>query len=539
MTSLQRGLLIVGIVLLGAGEWIWAVRTQIIPALEQQAQWLPPDAPPPVKQALSRHTFTRDEGYAFVAAMKKAEAITDPLQRCLAYPDPPGSHWTRDTVVAYCHYRLPPLLSFNEMQTLIQDGKSAELDRRLAAVLQAQQADPAGGQFDRIYKEAFRSRSFDIRPTLDAWKRYSPDSAFALAASGFDYVSMAWDARGGKWMKDTPDDAVSAMDNLLRQADSDLRRAITLNPKLGPAYAGLMNAGALSYGHRYVDAAFKEALIAVPDDFEIYNMAMWTREPNWGGSIKAMDQLAAVAQQHAKANPMMRIMLSSRPFYQAWNCDCTHEAEMAAYPQAADELILSTDLIRIGNLAADYRDQTMTLIYASEALRFTPDDEKVRVNRAYALMDYDEAAWAATDMTQLLVRAPKNGYALDARAHAYEGLEDYVNAEKDLRALIAMNPRDPRPLAELGSMLVNTAHEWDKGWDVANALMLDQPKSAYGWILRASIQENQPRAGLDLTADYLDTHFGNDPQMAKMLVRMRGAIALRKSSSIDARATAH
>ena len=30
---------------------------------------------------------------AYVAAVRKADAITDPLQRCLAYPDLPGNTW--------------------------------------------------------------------------------------------------------------------------------------------------------------------------------------------------------------------------------------------------------------------------------------------------------------------------------------------------------------------------------------------------------------------------------------------------------------
>jgi predicted Zn-dependent protease len=349
---------------------------------------------------------------------------------------------------------------------------------------------------------------------------------------------MAGDARGGKYMKDTPADAVNAMDNLLRQADSDLRRAIALNPKLGPAHAGLINAGALGHGDDYVDAAWKDALRAVPDDFEIYNMAMWARRPKWGGSIRAMDQLAAVAQQHAKANPMMRIMQSARPFYQVWNCDCTHEAEMAAYPQAVDELILSTDLIRLGNLSADYRNQTMALIYTSEALRFTPDDQKARVNRAYALVDYDESAWAAADLSQLLARSPGNARALDARAYAYEMQGDYRRAEQDFRALLAQNPGDMRTLSKLGDMFVNWEKNWDKGWAVADQLIREQPQNPYGLLLRAGIQEQQPRGGLDATVDQLQTRFGKDPNMAKILVRMRAAVALRKHTGIDGKPAA-
>ncbi|HXE67203.1 MAG TPA: hypothetical protein VN630_09185, partial [Rhodanobacteraceae bacterium] len=66
-----------------------------------------PESPQP---AFAQHLpqgrlFTREQTYPFLDAAKRAERITDPLQRCLAYPDPPGSHWNHDVVAAYCTYR--------------------------------------------------------------------------------------------------------------------------------------------------------------------------------------------------------------------------------------------------------------------------------------------------------------------------------------------------------------------------------------------------------------------------------------------------
>ncbi|WP_426689740.1 hypothetical protein [Rhodanobacter ginsengiterrae] len=536
MTSLQRGLLITALVLLGLGEWVWT-------ALKMQSQVSQMVHVQAVKQArthpLPSHAFSREQGYAFIARMKQAEAIADPLQRCLAYPDPPDSHWSRDTVVAYCHYRLQPLLTFAQAQSLIQHGQAAELDRRLAAALHAQQTDPAArGLLDRIYQEAFDDGSFDIRPTLDAWKRDAPNSAFAFAASGTAYVAMAADARGSGYLSDTPDSQIQAMHNLLAQADSDLRRAIALNPKMPPAHAALIHADGLGSGRGQVDAAIRDALAAVPDDYAIYLTAMWTRQPNWGGSLDAMDRLAARAQAQAPGNPLMKMLVSERPFYVVWRCDCTQAAEMAAYPDAADQLPNSSNLSSIGKLASDYRNQTMSLIYQSEALRFTPGDEDARVNRAFALVDYDESAWAVADLSQLLGKSPDNRKARDARAYAYEMLGDYRHAEQDLRQLLAMDPRDMRTLSKLGDLFVNWEKNWDQGWTVADQLLREQPQAPYGLLLRASIQQQQPRAGLDATVDQLQAQFGKDPQMAKMLVRMRAAVALRKHTGIDARRSA-
>lgn len=40
---------------------------------------------------------TSDDYSAFVAAVAKADAIADPLRRCLSYPDLPGSQWNEET----------------------------------------------------------------------------------------------------------------------------------------------------------------------------------------------------------------------------------------------------------------------------------------------------------------------------------------------------------------------------------------------------------------------------------------------------------
>ena len=165
------------------------------------------------------------QGKKFLAAAKQAEAIKDPLQRCLAYPNPPGSHWTPVAVNAYCQYRMQPLMSFDELQALIQNGQTAEADRRFAQMLAAQSTQPnARGRLDRTFDQDFDG-SFEVREVLDAWKRGSPKSAFAYAASGFAYEKMAHKARGSGYMQDTPLSNVESMDRLLQRADADLRQA--------------------------------------------------------------------------------------------------------------------------------------------------------------------------------------------------------------------------------------------------------------------------------------------------------------------------
>jgi len=532
MGSGPRWLLIAAIVLLGIVEWKWGVRSAMSQfTAHMNAESGRPYARPPVPVPKT-HMFTRDEAYAFLAAAKRAETIKDPLQRCIAYPDPPGSHWSHDAVVAYCHFGLQSLpLSFAEAQTLIQNGQSAELDRRLAAALHAQQTQPdSHGLLDRIYHESFENGSFDVRPTLDAWKRDSPNSAFAWAASGVAYVAMAAAARGSNYMKDTPQDGVDSMDRLLAQADNDLRKAIALDPKVTPAHAALINAGALGFGRKYTDDAIAGAIAAAPDNYTIYGVAIWAQEPKWGGSLADMSRLAAQAQTHADDNPALKLMLSKRAFYEVSNCDCAQEVELASYPAAFDQVASVPDLMEAGDAAKDSQYPAVAAIYLSETLRFGPEFNDARVHRINALIDFGQAAWAVADATTMIAAWPSDSVLFEARAKAYDALNDYAHAEQDFRTMLALYPNDTRALVELGHLLVYRTHDWNGGWDVANQLIKAQPQSPYGWILRANIQQQQPRAGLKDTVEYFEAHFGGDPKLSQIITQMRSALILQTHS---------
>lgn len=537
MVVWQRASLLVGLIALGIGEVAWNIHSarhhveqmrQTGAAMAAAQRQRAIEALPP-----ARH-FTRAQTYGFLAAAKRAEAVVDPLARCLAYPDPPGSHWARDTVEAYCHYYLQPLLGFDEARTLIEHGKSAQLDRRLAEALRAQQTRPeARGLLDRIYRKAFDNGAIEVRFALDAWKRDSPDSAFAWAASGTAYVAMASQSRGTDYIAKTSADDLRAMDNLAAEAADDLRRAIALNPKMTPAYTALIQAAGMAGSRAEVNEAIRTALLAVPDDYSIYSTAMWTQEPKWGGSLADMDALAAQAQTHAATNPLLRILLSERPYYQVKQADLTMQEELARYPAVLARFVSVPNLTRVGKLADEVADRTSAAIYPSELLRFTPDDDAMRTLRAYALMDYDEMAWALADLGAILARSPHDVHAREARAYAYQLQDDHAHAEGDLRALVADDPGNIDFQFQLGMLYVGS-QQWGKSAAIADTLVRDQPQSPAGWLLRANVQQLQPRAGLADTAREFEERFGKDPSMAKTLVELRAAVALRAHTGLDA-----
>jgi hypothetical protein len=127
-------------------------------------------APEPAPFAASK-LFTNAEVYTFLTEAKRAEAIPDPLQRCLAYPSPPGSHWLPEVIDAYCRYRGMPIVSMDALRSLIEHDKAAELDQRFAKLLQGSPNDQA--ELDRIYDELFDG-SLETRQLIDAWTRQAP-----------------------------------------------------------------------------------------------------------------------------------------------------------------------------------------------------------------------------------------------------------------------------------------------------------------------------------------------------------------------------
>jgi tetratricopeptide (TPR) repeat protein len=465
----------------------------------------------------------------------RAEAIADPLQRCLAYPDPPGSHWTRAATVAYCQYRNQPIITIAQVRDLIEHGKSTELDRLMGEALQAQRTQPqAHGRLDHIFFADFDDGSFDIRPILDAWKRDSPDSAFAYAASGYAYVAMAAAARGGDYLSNTPESNIDAMDRLLLEGRADLQHAMALNPDITPIYVALIRAGAYGFGKDYMLKAARMGLKVAPDNFSIYAQYLWAEEPEWFGSVDALRRIAAESLKYGKQNPLLVLDKAEAPAFLANVRDCCDRpTKPDEFPAVFDDVADHAVLEEAGETAADHGDTGMALVYLSEALRFDPDNYDARLRLSDLLIRFRQPKLLFEHAQRLLAIDPDRmeGYALRGYARAEQG--DLAHARSDLVAALAKNPDDQWTLEVLGSIYVHGTRQWDKGWDIANRLIELHPELADGWLLRASIQLHQPRPGLDDTIHYFLAHFGHDPAQRGMVGEMRRILAAEAKGGKD------
>jgi tetratricopeptide (TPR) repeat protein len=479
---------------------------------------------------------------AFIASARNAEKLADPLQRCIAYPDPPGSHWTKAAVVAYCKYHFQPVITFAEVKSLIEHGKAAELDRRMDEALKAQMTQPdARGRLDQTFAVDFNNGSFATRSLLDAWKRDSPSSAYAYAASGYAYVAMAHKQRGGAFARDTPQENFDAMNRLLQRADSDLQHAISLNPHITPAYRAMIHAGALGFGKAYTKRAIDQALRADPSNWSIYRETMLQMEPQWLGSLNVMQSWADSAVRHANENPLLWIEKMAVARYQAnvKGCNCAPPPRAAHFPAALDELAPVDVLFGAGTTAAAQGWPAIAVVYLSETIRFEPDMALFRKQRAPQLALVGEPQVALDESNELLKADPHDAQSYQARGSVYIYMGNTPRGLQDLETALTMNPDNDQVLSMLGDIYTHQTHQWDKAWDITDRIIRKYPGSPAGWVMRATIQEMQPREGLENTYQYFLAHFSGDPQMQWQIDHMRQLLANTRRTGATASLPAH
>ncbi len=478
----RTGLLILGLlVCVGAGLYQlhpWWFRQYFAPMARPNADV----RSYPIKQ---RGGFSPGELRAFFEAAAKAEAIGDPLQRCLGYPDPPGSNWSRVVADAYCHYSTLPLPSQAELIGLIRTGHAEELDRRLSDAVQKERTDPnSRGLIDRIYLADFASSSPELRDAIESWKKQRPQSAFAYAASATAYVEAGGDARGTEYVSETASSAFAEMQRLLSKADTEIAAALRFDPMLSPIYRTLLASRRLGGDKQQLKEAMDLALRAAPTNYDVYSEIMESAKPRWYGSTGVMQQIALDAGAQSEKNPLL-LLLQPEPAADAANlCGCDERTNPSDYRRVLDRIAQRATMTYAVVSAEQINRYDLAVVYRSEALRFTTNPIRDHSDRLASLAN--------------LYRQPA---LRDAVAQLARNDASYLN----------QNSNDLDALYDTGESLATTGL-WDQAWAISEKLIQSHPKEPEGWVLRALIQARQHRPDLKETDTYLVQHFSDNPK---------------------------
>jgi hypothetical protein len=357
----------------------------------------PPSIPAPPPRALAPSTqesrdpfavFTPQEMKAFVAAAVKADALKDPMKRCLNFPDPPGSHWSREGVAAYCHYFLQPTVSLAEFDRLVTSGHAKELDQRFSSWAADSKDHPDA--FWHFLLTNFLNGDAVRQTLIESWKQQSPDSAFAYALSGWNYTYLGWAARGDAYGDDTPQASLDAMANSMERARGDIEKAIQLNPKLSAPYATMISLGTAMGDHAYVSQGARQGLQERTGKYAVFTRLALYTSARWYGSPGARQWLLSQVDQSDAEQPLLHVI---RPFVLAYDAGIDHrdpvDGDWTVYRRVFDDVAMTSILKAAGEAALRHRQYAVAYVYLSEAARSDASNEELSRERAQSLSFVD------------------------------------------------------------------------------------------------------------------------------------------------------
>lgn len=471
---------------------------------------------------------------AFFVAAKAADAIADPLARCMAFPDLPGNHWPAGLGEAHCHLAFDPAITLDVVKTYLARKDYAGLD----ALFQA--------DLDKHFsKEHFRETihrdfdGFDGSPESNRltklWLDNAPDSAFALAARGSHLGNEAWNERGGKWASETRDSSIERMSLLASMAIDLLRKSVEREPRLIHSYVRLINLGMVDSRSDVLQWAFEQGEALDPGCRHLTLVKMISLEPRWDGDKRYRDMTAYAARiaPYQDRRPLVANTLS------------VIESDQASGVFAKDQFKEKIALLKPVTLRSSYFDVYRTLgmsmaysndpdrwaelMYLLELYRFDQEDVKATPEVGRILSLVNELDWAETVLAQAVKEHPNEAYAQVLFAGVAFDMAHYAKAEAAYRAALK-DPETRRDAIEGLTAVMGKTGKDAETRRYAGLLTAEYPDYGRGWRLLAAALGKSDRAGTIAALEkFVQTADRNDPREAAELEHVTRWLAANKA----------
>jgi len=446
-------------------------------------------------------------------AIFEAEQIADPMQRCLGYPTPTGYHWPQAMVAARCADALAPGLAWETFKSAIENGKAKEIDAHLDALVAGyfDKSVPEGA-FHHAYIDDFWSSSAAVKGLFDQWLAQSPKSAHAFAARGMHWLASAQEARGEDTIANTPAENLANMRKALDMAQGDLEKAISINPRVMPAYSALIYAAKLGGNKELAERTIRQATKVDPAAFipRAYLSDMY--EPRWGGSYEAMDRIAAEAMPLLDQNPRLTDLkvtaLASRGLPLHWAHDYAGALREfdKGLAEGPDRFYL--DLAQYA--AGETNDNVRAVELQSQIVRFAPNDAGARRTRAYYLTKLGRDDWAQSDLDIALRANPNDAKTIRAAVNLMIRKNDNEAAQAKLKELSAADPTDRWAKVTLVWMYMHRTHRVAEAAALLDEMLKAEPESGELWLMRVQLLDASPgpdmRDAVENFLRYADTN---------------------------------
>jgi tetratricopeptide (TPR) repeat protein len=345
-----------------------------------------------------------------VAAIDEAEAIDDPVERCLRYPIPPEFHWPQALIEALCADMHTPVYYLSDIKRLIDAKDWAGLEAHYAEILRRHYSgeDPEYLIYRSFPLYGWKSSQEADDYTL-RWLEGAPDDAYANMTRGNLLAHRAWQARAGGSSSETDkrlgvrmiSDETQMKKSAFHAENAQmlLRKSLVIEPRLMPAYNTLINAEMLAGDVGRIGETFSRAIRQSPHSYYVRNTRMNFSEPRWGGSLREMDRLVEEAEPYVAHNPRLAMLRTRRA-----GMDANHFLAKEQYGPALDQhrkaLEFGPEQNSLGtaaNIAYRERHYTQAIVYYTQEIRFSRDIANMLSNRGAALEKIGEPDRAYCD----------------------------------------------------------------------------------------------------------------------------------------------
>lgn len=454
-----------------------------------------------VHERAESHAHARPEPSAEFAReyaqVKAAEAITDKLQRCLAYPNPPEFHWDPKVVETFCQLSLRSMISGDELSDALAKNHPEILDQAFSAYLEKTYQPNQHGFLIWTYWQTFSGTSTKVDDVTKRWVTVDPNSPFARAARGEYLLAAAWQARGEKFASGTPKENFARAYALAAEAKQEFDEAIRRSPRMIEAYYGNMRIAQLTSDHALFDESTQKAIALDPADKWIYDEWMSASEPKWGGSIQQMMAISHLASKHAADNPLLKLE-EAAPICEAaaqYYCPgCRTDKDwfrpvLDLYRKAFAVGPVPCALDAAGGLAEWIGgDDESVVSYDVQAYRFTGGTQNL-FSSALALQRLGKTDWALQIVDTLLRQWPKYVKAMIYRGWILEGAHRATEAEHAFRNVLQIDPQNREANTELVGLYVGVLHQHARAEELVERLMKTDPSNPRAWLLEAALDK--------------------------------------------------
>lgn len=469
--------------------------------------------------------------------IRAAEEQPDPYRRCIDYPNPKEFDWSPAQIESMCKPLNRRMLTWQEIEKALAEHHPEKLQ---AAFDDYQARGEAGehGLLEWSFWWMFDKPSKWSGETTQRWVEEDPASAHALVARGIHETALAWHARGSDIGANTsPEQFANAAAHVAR-ARADFEAALKKNPHHIAAYYGLLSTSQLvndgdeeERRRKWIDAALK---IDAADSW-IYKEWMDAVQPQWGGSIGEMRDVAIAAKAHADANPSLALfeaepICNEADRLRCDGCDKDGPRSLALYRDAGKIGPAACFLNGAGAAAVLADDLVAATRYYSQAYRFFGGDEW-RAYRAQNLRSLGHGDWALQDLNAANVHDPSNVAVLHALALAYSDAGRIGDVEKAYHRMLDLDADNVAAAADLANLYIRRFNDPEKARPLIDHMIERDPRSVRGWFARTLLCDaaGDKPCYRKAAAKYLEYANPNDPWQANNIRNVRARLAEMRS----------